>query len=245
MTGNDHHRSLSHAVVICAPHCVQHPPPPAAPAPSNAVMGLFNWFFAKACRIVFDRVDHNRDGHLEEVLAVGVASNHQPLEVEIAVLELYNIFNKRLPGWVDPPRRAEIQAALRNLGLCPSFTTPKYGSRQKERLSFMSVILSCRDDLEIRNGDVVDGMRCDGCVMCGSTGGKAALTTAILPALGFALHTSLPLTRRIPLAVLAPVLGNLAGVARMLFRLCPASQPATHASSLGLPLAKEKLGRRM
>ncbi|KAJ9522522.1 hypothetical protein QJQ45_008370 [Haematococcus lacustris] len=90
-----------------------------------------------------------------------------PLEVEIAVLELYNIFNKRLPGWVDPPRRAEIQAALRKFDLS----------------------------------------------------GKAALTTAILPALGFALHTSLPLTKRIPLAVLAPVLGNLAGVARMLFRL--------------------------
>jgi hypothetical protein len=36
---------------------------------------------------VFDKVDYNRNGLIE------------PLEVEVAILNLYNIVNKRLPGW--------------------------------------------------------------------------------------------------------------------------------------------------
>lgn len=46
---------------------------------------------------VFDKVDYNKNGLIE------------PLEVEVAVLSLYNIVNKRLPGWQDPPTRDEIQ----------------------------------------------------------------------------------------------------------------------------------------
>lgn len=46
---------------------------------------------------VFTKVDYNRNGLIE------------PLEVEVAVLNLYNIVNKRLPGWQDPPSRDEIQ----------------------------------------------------------------------------------------------------------------------------------------
>ncbi len=30
----------------------------------------------------------------------------------MAVLNLYNVVNKRLPGWQDPPTRARIKAAL-------------------------------------------------------------------------------------------------------------------------------------
>lgn len=31
---------------------------------------------------------------------------------QVAVLNLYNVVNKRLPGWQDPPTRARIKAAL-------------------------------------------------------------------------------------------------------------------------------------
>ncbi len=46
-------------------------------------------------------MDYNKDGRLE------------PLEVEIAILKMYNIINKRLPGWQNPPTRPQIQAALK------------------------------------------------------------------------------------------------------------------------------------
>ncbi len=52
----------------------------------------------KAC---YDQVDYNKDGKLE------------PLEIEIAILKIYNIINKRLPGWQNPPTRPQIQAALK------------------------------------------------------------------------------------------------------------------------------------
>ena len=47
------------------------------------------------------QVDYNNDGRLE------------PLEVEIAILKMYNVINKRLPGWQTPPTRPQIQAALK------------------------------------------------------------------------------------------------------------------------------------
>ena len=47
------------------------------------------------------QVDYNKDGRLEA------------LEVEIAILKLYNIINKRLPGWQNPPTRPKIQEALK------------------------------------------------------------------------------------------------------------------------------------
>ena len=47
------------------------------------------------------KVDYNNDGRLEA------------LEIEIGILKLYNIINKRLPGWQNPPTRAKIQEALK------------------------------------------------------------------------------------------------------------------------------------
>ncbi len=32
---------------------------------------------------------------------------------QVAILNLYNIVNKRLPGWQDPPTRARIKTALK------------------------------------------------------------------------------------------------------------------------------------
>lgn len=48
---------------------------------------------------MFDKVDYNNNGMIE------------PLEVEVAILSMYNIVNKRLPGWQDPPTRDAIQAS--------------------------------------------------------------------------------------------------------------------------------------
>jgi hypothetical protein len=48
---------------------------------------------------VFAKVDYNKNGMIE------------PLEVEVAILSMYNIVNKRLPGWQDPPTRDAIQAS--------------------------------------------------------------------------------------------------------------------------------------
>lgn len=63
-------------------------------------MGLFNWIFSRMCRQVFKLVDHDNNGKLTD------------LEVELAVLQLYNIVNKRFPGWANPPSRKQIQAAF-------------------------------------------------------------------------------------------------------------------------------------
>ena len=47
------------------------------------------------------QVDYNNDGRLEA------------LEIEIAILKLYNVINKRLPGWQNPPTRPKIREALK------------------------------------------------------------------------------------------------------------------------------------
>lgn len=47
------------------------------------------------------QVDYNNDNKLEE------------LEIEIAILKIYNLINKRLPGWQNPPTRDQIKAALK------------------------------------------------------------------------------------------------------------------------------------
>eukprot|EP00882_Tetradesmus_deserticola_P007803 GHRQ01008214.1.p2 GENE.GHRQ01008214.1~~GHRQ01008214.1.p2 ORF type:complete len:114 (+),score=52.76 GHRQ01008214.1:275-616(+) len=65
-------------------------------------MGLFDYLFSWMCKRVFRKVDYNSNGLIE------------PLEVEVAILTLYNIVNKRLPGWQDPPTRDAIQAALKS-----------------------------------------------------------------------------------------------------------------------------------
>ncbi|EIE19030.1 hypothetical protein COCSUDRAFT_67940 [Coccomyxa subellipsoidea C-169] len=64
-------------------------------------MGLFRFLFRKLCEQVFNQVDYSNDGKLEA------------LEIEVAILKLYNIINKRLPGWQNPPTRAQIRAALK------------------------------------------------------------------------------------------------------------------------------------
>ena len=62
---------------------------------------LLNWLIHRIIDAVFHQVDYNKDGRLE------------PLEIEIAILKVYNIINKRLPGWQNPPTRAQIRTALK------------------------------------------------------------------------------------------------------------------------------------
>jgi hypothetical protein len=59
-------------------------------------MGLFNFLFRRMCYAIFDKVDIDKSGYIEA------------MEVEVAIYRVYNIINKRLPGWQDPPTRAQI-----------------------------------------------------------------------------------------------------------------------------------------
>lgn len=70
-------------------------------------MGVFNWLFARACKVVFDKVDRDKNGRLEVKVMLNIArivhnTHHtyrflvQELEIEIAILHLYNVFNKRV-----------------------------------------------------------------------------------------------------------------------------------------------------
>lgn len=61
---------------------------------------LMNWFIHRIIDQIFNQVDYNNNGRLE------------PVEIEIAILKVYNIINKRLPGWQNPPTRKQIQTAL-------------------------------------------------------------------------------------------------------------------------------------
>ena len=67
----------------------------------GAACRLYNWFIHRIIDQIFNQVDYNNDGKLE------------PLEIEIAILKVYNIINKRLPGWQSPPTRKQIQTALK------------------------------------------------------------------------------------------------------------------------------------
>lgn len=65
-----------------------------------ANMGLFNFIFRRMCYTIFRRVDADNSGFIEAI------------EVEVAIYRLYNIINKRIPGWQDPPSRSQIQVQL-------------------------------------------------------------------------------------------------------------------------------------
>lgn len=142
-------------------------------------MGLFDYLYSWMCRRVFDKVDYNKNGLIE------------PLEVEVAVLNLYNIVNKRLPGWQDPPTRDAIQAALKE------FDTDHNGSLDhKEFERFAKSLMKSGPD-----------------VFFARVGKDALVKTAILPAITMGIKNaggSLPGLERVkdvPLAVLAPALG--------------------------------------
>uniref|UniRef100_A0A383V315 EF-hand domain-containing protein n=1 Tax=Tetradesmus obliquus TaxID=3088 RepID=A0A383V315_TETOB len=142
-------------------------------------MGLFDYLFSWMCKRVFKKVDYNNNGLIE------------PLEVEVAILALYNIINKRLPGWQDPPNRDAIQAALK------SFDDDHNGAlddREFER--FAKSLMSTGPDMFFAR-----------------VGKDAVVKTALLPALTVGVKKAggelpgMEGLKDVPLAVLAPALG--------------------------------------
>jgi len=59
----------------------------------------FRW----ACDRAFDRIDTDGSGDLDD------------LEIHLALYEMFNSLNKRLPGWDDPPSRAEVAEAIKKV----------------------------------------------------------------------------------------------------------------------------------
>lgn len=74
-------------------------------------MGLFNFLFRRMCYSMFDKVDRDKSGYIEAI------------EVEVAIYRLYNIINKRLPGWQDPPTRQQIMVRFIASGALASAST--------------------------------------------------------------------------------------------------------------------------
>eukprot|EP00882_Tetradesmus_deserticola_P007172 GHRQ01007551.1.p1 GENE.GHRQ01007551.1~~GHRQ01007551.1.p1 ORF type:complete len:155 (+),score=53.73 GHRQ01007551.1:275-739(+) len=142
-------------------------------------MGLFDYLFPWMCKRVFRKVDYNSNGLIE------------PLEVEVAILTLYNIVNKRLPGWQDPPTRDAIQAALK------SFDDDHNGALDAAEFErFAKSLMSTGPDMFFAR-----------------VGKDAVVKTALLPALTMGVKRAaagmpgLEGIKDVPLAVLAPAIG--------------------------------------
>eukprot|EP00877_Chromochloris_zofingiensis_P011848 jgi/Chrzof1/6917/Cz02g03100.t1 len=152
-------------------------------------MGLFDFLYAWMCRRVFNKVDYNKNGQIE------------PLEVEVAVLQLYNIVNKRLPGWQDPPTRPKIQAALE------TFDADHNGSLNPQEFErFAKSLLKAGPD-----------------TFFARVGKDALIKTALIPSLSLGVKRAaqaLPGLREhvgnVPLAVMAPALGVIFSAVRSL-----------------------------
>ncbi|KIY96788.1 hypothetical protein MNEG_11173 [Monoraphidium neglectum] len=137
-------------------------------------MGLFNFLWSWMCRRVFKRVDYDKNGRID------------PLEVEVAILHLYNTVNKRLPGWQDPPTRAEIQAALR------AYDADGSGCLEEKEFELFakSLMHSGPDQFFARVGK------------------DALLRTAVLPAVTVGVKNAAGnLFSGVPVVVLAPAIG--------------------------------------
>ncbi|CAK0787613.1 hypothetical protein CVIRNUC_010835 [Coccomyxa viridis] len=74
--------------------------PSEARSSLGGIMGLFDWLLHRLIDQIFNQVDYNNNGRLEAI------------EIEVAILKIYNIINRRLPGWQNPPTRAQIATAL-------------------------------------------------------------------------------------------------------------------------------------
>lgn len=109
----------------------------------------------------------------------------------MAILSLYNVINKRLPGWQDPPTRDAIQAALK------AFDDDHNGSLdQPEFERFAKSLMSTGPDMFFAR-----------------VGKDAVVKTALLPALTVGIKKGssgvpgLQSMQDVPLAVLAPAVG--------------------------------------
>eukprot|EP00892_Ulva_mutabilis_P003518 jgi/Ulvmu1/1538/UM011_0268.1 len=153
-------------------------------------MGLFNFLFRKMCNRIFHVVDVDKSGFIEA------------LEVEVAIYRMYNIINKRIPGWNDPPSRSEVLAALQS-----------FDSNHDQRLDEAEFFEFSRS--LVKNGPDMFFAR---------VGRDAAVHTAIIPVAtrglqGVASASGMSSLANVPLHIAAPVVGSLFRAARALVPL--------------------------
>eukprot|EP00775_Hariotina_reticulata_P012732 gene12732-12862_t len=124
----------------------------------------------------------------------------EPLEVEVAVLNLYNIVNKRLPGWQDPPTRDAIQQSLK------AFDDNHNGALDPDEFErFAKSLMHAGPD-----------------VFFARVGKDAMVKTALLPAVTMGLKSGagrvpgMEGVKDLPLAVLAPAVGVVFSAVRAL-----------------------------
>ncbi|KAK9829929.1 hypothetical protein WJX72_008696 [[Myrmecia] bisecta] len=149
----------------------------------RGTMGLFNWMMNWMGRRVFRRVDVNQDGRLEG------------MEVEVAILRLYNTVNKRLPSWQDPPTREQIRTAF------AVFDVDRNGTLDEaEFIEFAKQMLHSGPDQFFAR-----------------MGREALVKTAIVPGAAHlvqracSLHPTLGPLANAPLAIFAPIFGVVVG----------------------------------
>lgn len=145
-------------------------------------MGLFHWFFRFCARRAFSQVDRDNNGRLDHV------------EVELAVLHLYNVINKRLPGWQEPPSSKQIKTSM-------------------EVFSGGAAHLDCEQFILFAHDLVKSGPD----VFFARVGRQAVLRTGILPGFTWGLKKiagEVGGLNRVPAVVLAPAIGTVVGAIR-------------------------------
>ncbi|CAL5224596.1 g7307 [Coccomyxa viridis] len=149
-------------------------------------MGLMNWFIHRIIDQIFNQVDYNNNGRLE------------PVEIEIAILKVYNIINKRLPGWQNPPTRKQIQTALTVFDVDGNGTLDKW-----EFYEFTKSMTSSGPDTFFKR-----------------VGTSAVIRTAFIPGVTHLLQRAARESGQFgkfgnaPLAIMAPALGVVGGALR-------------------------------
>mmetsp|Transcript_11196 Transcript_11196/g.33582 ORF Transcript_11196/g.33582 Transcript_11196/m.33582 type:complete len:152 (+) Transcript_11196:298-753(+) len=145
-------------------------------------MGLFHWFFVWVAKRAFHRVDADKNGRLD------------PIEVEVAVLHVYNIINKRLPGWQDPPSSKEVKKAVQVFGGGAGFLD------EGQFVEFARTLVKNGPDTFFRR-----------------VGTNAVLRTGVMPGITYMVKKyagEMLRVQNVPAVVLAPALGVLTGSIR-------------------------------
>uniref|UniRef100_A0A7R9VSR9 EF-hand domain-containing protein n=1 Tax=Chlamydomonas euryale TaxID=1486919 RepID=A0A7R9VSR9_9CHLO len=147
----------------------------------------FRWIGRRAfgflCDRCFDKADADKSGYIEAI------------ELEVTVLYLYNMVNKRLPGWEDPPTRDEIHAAM------AAFDTDSNKKFDKQEFrEFVKSLMHTGPD-----------------AFFARVGKNMVSNSAILPGAALAVKkASGPALSNVPLAVIAPLLGTITKSVRSL-----------------------------
>lgn len=130
------------------------------------------------CDKCFDKIDSNKNGYLDH------------MELQLCVYEVYNLLNKRFPGWSDPPPRANILTGLKE------FDTNNDNQLDKnEFFEFTKKLFRDGGDKFFKR--------------VSATGTKDMVA---VPAITPVLKKAIPALAAIPDSLLSPVVGQLAGM---------------------------------